>query len=76
MYHMALVYFPTHSYTLCCACFNSCTPTCILYIDISASKRDLGTYPGFPQALEIMENLENHKKVPCLEKSWNLKNPE
>ena len=29
---------------------------------------------GFPQALEIMENLENHKKVPCMEKSWNLKN--
>ena len=28
---------------------------------------------GFPQALEIMENLENHKKVPCMEKSWNLK---
>ena len=26
------------------------------------------------QALEIMENLENHKKVPCMEKSWNLKN--
>ena len=25
---------------------------------------------GFPQALEIMENLENHeKKVPCMEKS-------
>ena len=32
---------------------------------------------GFPRALEIMENLENHeKKVPCMEKSWNLKNPE
>ena len=31
---------------------------------------------GFPQALEIMENLENHKKVPCLEKSWNLKKTE
>ena len=28
---------------------------------------------GFPQALE---NLENHKKVPCIEKSWNLKKPE
>ena len=28
---------------------------------------------GFPQALEIMENLENHKKVQCMEKSWNLK---
>ena len=28
---------------------------------------------GFPQALEIMENLENHKKVSCLEKSWDLK---
>ena len=29
---------------------------------------------GFPQVLEIMENLENHiKKVPCMEKSWNLK---
>ena len=25
-------------------------------------------YAGFPQALEIMENLENHKKVPCMEK--------
>ena len=30
---------------------------------------------GFPQALEIMENLEIHKKVPCMEKSWNLKKP-
>ena len=30
--------------------------------------------PGFPQALEIMENLKSHqKKVPCMEKSWNLK---
>ena len=29
---------------------------------------------GFPKALEIMENLENHKKkVPCVEKSWSLK---
>ena len=28
---------------------------------------------GFPQALEIMENLENHPKIPCMEKSWNLK---
>ena len=29
------------------------------------------------QALEIMENLENHqKKVPCMKKSWNLKKPE
>ena len=29
---------------------------------------------GFPRALEIMENLENYKKkVPCMEKSWNLK---
>ena len=27
----------------------------------------------FTQALEIMENLENHQqKVPCMEKSWNL----
>ena len=24
--------------------------------------------PGFPQVLEIMENLENHKKSPCMEK--------
>ena len=32
---------------------------------------------GFPQALEIMENLEYHKKkIPCMEKSWNLKKPE
>ena len=31
---------------------------------------------GFPQALEIMENLEIHKKVPCIEKSWNLKKTE
>ena len=32
---------------------------------------------GFPRALEIMENLENYKKkVPCMEKSWNLKKPE
>ena len=32
---------------------------------------------GFPQALEIVENLENHKeKVPCMEKSWNLKKTE
>ena len=32
---------------------------------------------GFPQALEIMENLENHqKKVPWMEKSWNLKKSE
>ena len=31
------------------------------------------SYAGFPQALEIMENLENHeKKVPCMKKSWNL----
>ena len=29
---------------------------------------------GFPQAQEIMESLENQKKkVPCMEKSWNLK---
>ena len=28
---------------------------------------------GFPQALEIMENLENHEKVPCMEKSLKLK---
>ena len=29
---------------------------------------------GFPQALEIMEYLENPpKKVQCMEKSWNLK---
>ena len=29
---------------------------------------------GFPQALEIMENLEiTKKKVPCMKKSWNLK---
>ena len=28
---------------------------------------------GFPRALEIMENWGNHKKVPCMEKSWNLK---
>ena len=29
---------------------------------------------GFPQTLEIMETLEKHeKKVPCMEKSWNLK---
>ena len=31
---------------------------------------------GFPQALEIMENPENYKKVPCMEKSWNSKKPE
>ena len=31
---------------------------------------------GFPQALEIIENLEKHKKVTCMEKSWNLKTPE
>ena len=31
---------------------------------------------GFPQALEIMENLENpRKKVPCMENSWNWKKP-
>ena len=30
-----------------------------------------------PQALEIMENLENQeKKVSCIEKSWNLKKTE
>ena len=29
-------------------------------------------YSGFPQALEIMENLENH--YDNVEKSWNLKN--
>ena len=28
---------------------------------------------GFPQALEIMENLEITKKIPSMEKSWNLK---
>ena len=32
---------------------------------------------GFPQTLEIMKNLEKAlKKVPCMEKSWNLKKPE
>ena len=31
---------------------------------------------GFPQALVIMENLEHHKKVTCMKKSWNLKKPE
>ena len=30
-------------------------------------------YQGSPQALEILENLEITKKVPCMEKSWNLK---
>ena len=25
------------------------------------------------RVMEIMENLENHKKVTCMEKSWNLK---
>ena len=30
---------------------------------------------GFPQALEIMENLENYeKKFHAWKKSWNLKN--
>ena len=42
--------------------------------------KDIVPLAGFPQALEIMENLENHYKkfheVPCMEKSWNLKNPE
>ena len=33
-------------------------------------------YSGFPQALEIMENLENKKKSYMHEKSWNLKKPE
>ena len=28
---------------------------------------------GFPQALEIMENLKNLKKTSCMEKSWNFK---
>ena len=33
-------------------------------------------HAGFPQALKIMEHLESQKKVPCMEKSWNLKKPE
>ena len=31
------------------------------------------TSTEFPQGLETMENLEITKKVPCMEKSWNLK---
>ena len=39
---------------------------------VSMEKKNDGD-AGFPQALEIMENLENNeKKVPCMEKSWNL----
>ena len=28
---------------------------------------------GFPQALEIMENLENHNKVACMEQGFLFK---
>ena len=38
-----------------------------------AGSKSIQLVPGFPQVLEIMENLENHKKVPCLKRSWNLK---
>ena len=37
---------------------------------------DINLDAGFPQSLEIMENLEIIKKIPCMEKSWNLKKPE
>ena len=30
-------------------------------------------FTGFPQPLKIMETLKNHKKISCMEKSWNLK---
>ena len=43
----------------------------------AANKSHQWRKTGFPQALETMENLENHlKKVPCIEKSWSLKTPE
>ena len=44
------------------------------YLTRQKSGKRLVSTAGFLQALEIMENLENHeKKVPCMEKSWNLK---
>ena len=40
-------------------------------------RTDKVTTMGFPQALEIMENLENHqKKFHAWKKAWNLKIPE
>ena len=39
--------------------------------DSSTATLVLALNTGFPQALEIMENLKNHKKVPCMEKSCN-----
>ena len=33
----------------------------------------INIYTGFPQALEIMENLENHE-VPCMENHGICKN--
>ena len=42
---------------------------------VPAAKQPPGRGPiaWFPRALE---SLDNHKKVPCMEKSWNLQKPE
>ena len=40
---------------------------------IDLSQGEIQVTTEFPQALEIMENLENQKKPSGLEKSWNLK---
>ena len=46
-------------------------------ISLKEGRRDAKFYAvelsGFPQALV---NLENQEKVPCMEKSWNLKKTE
>ena len=48
------------------------------HLDLVKSVKSITFYnTGFLEALEIMENLENHyKNVPCMEKSLNLKKPE
>ena len=39
---------------------------------VKKDNSDSSVYTWFPQALEIIENLENHLNIPCMEKSWNF----
>ena len=51
------------------SCRAICVAIRVFHIALYRNK----LFAGFPQALEIRENLENHqKKVPCMEKSLNI----
>ena len=57
---------PLKQSELCCLRLTKQLMTTAVFVNYCMSR--------FPQALEIMENLENHeKKVPRIAKSWNLK---